>query len=194
MRRLDLVAGARWLVVVCWVVAAATSASHADATKRAKLVIVSAVYGDLANEKTVDVKQKLAEQVKDDNLSVEVTKERFGDPAPGASKQLKVSYTVDGLYHSKTIDQGDVIDISTRLFIRKAVYGDLANGKSDDVTEQVADLVRKNSLTVKADNATFGDPAEGFVKKLRVDYLFDGVKGSKTVNEGETLTLSEKGK
>ena len=54
--------------------------------------------------------------------------------------------------------------------------------------------MRKNSLSVKADNETFGDPAEGVVKRLRVDYLFDGVKGSKTIAEGETLTISDKGK
>jgi len=167
---------------------------HANAAQRAKLVIVSAVYGDLANAKTDDVAKKLAALVKDDNLSVAVTPEAFGDPAPGAAKKLKVGYTIDGLYHSKTIDQGEVLDISTRLFISKAVYGDLPKGKSDDVTEQVADLVRKNSLRVKADNETFGDPAEGVVKRLRVDYLFDGVKGSKTIAEGETLTISDKGK
>jgi hypothetical protein len=167
---------------------------HAHAAQRAKLVIVSAVYGDLANEKTADVTKKVAGLVKDDNLSLTVTPEAFGDPAPGAAKKLKVGYTIDGLFHSKTIDQGEVLDISTRLFISKAVYGDLPKGKTDDVTEQVADLVRKNSLSVKADNETFGDPAEGVVKRLRVDYLFDGVKGSKTVAEGETLTISDKGK
>ncbi len=86
-----------------------------------------------------------------------------------------------------------MLDISTRLFIRKAVYGDLANNKSDDVTEQVANLVRKNTLSLKADNETFGDPAPNVVKKLRIDYTFDGVKKSKTVAENETLTVSEKG-
>jgi hypothetical protein len=179
---------------LCLIMTVAFIAGDANAAQRAKLVIVSAVYGDLANAKTVDVTKKVAERVKDENLSVVVTQEAFGDPAPGAAKKLKVGYTIDGLYHSKTVDQGDVLDISTRLFIRKAVYGDLPKGKSDDVTEQVADLVRKNSLSVKADNETFGDPAEGVVKHLRVDYLFDDVKGSKTVAEGETLTVPEKGK
>jgi hypothetical protein len=176
------------------VLAVAFVTSHASAAQRAKLVIVSAVYGDLANEKTIDVAKKITDRVKDDNLSVEVTPQVFGDPAPGAAKKLKVGYTIDGLYRSKTVDQGEVLDISTRLFISKAVYGDLPKGRQDDVTEQVANLVRKNSLSVKADNETFGDPAENVVKRLRVDYLFDGVKGSKTVGEGETLTISDAGK
>src|SRR5258706_15948560 len=184
----------RLVVVSVLFMIMASIAIHADAAQRAKLVIVSAVYGDLANEKTVDVTKKIAERVKDETLSVGVTQEAFGAPAPGAAKNLKVGYTIDGLYRSKTVDQGEVLDISTRLFIRKAVYGDLPKGKSDDVTEQVADLGRKNSLSIKADNETFGDPAEGVVKRLRVDYLFDGVKGSKTVAEGETLSVSDKGR
>jgi hypothetical protein len=180
--------------LIIFLVAMSLITTDVSAAQRAKLVIVSAVYGDLANGKTTDVTKQVAERVKDENLSLEVTKEIFGDPAPAATNKLKVGYTIDGLYHTKTVDQGDVLDISTRLFIRKAVYGDLPKGKSDDVTQQIADLVRKNSLSVKADNETFGDPAQNVVKRLRVDYLFDGVKGSKTVAEGQTLTVSDKGR
>ena len=181
----------------CCIIALLTSVpvGAADAPPKApKLVIVSASFGDLANGKTVDVTKNVSERATADNLSVQATTEMFGDPAPGAAKKLKVAYTIDGLYRTKTVDLGETLDISTRLFIRKAVYGDLPKGKFSDVTEQVADLVAKNSLTVKADNDTFGDPAENVVKRLQVDYLMDGVRGSKTVAEGETLTLPEKAK
>jgi hypothetical protein len=166
---------------------------HAGEAPAAKLVIQSALYGDLANEKTVDVTKKVAGMVKEENLQVKASADRFGDPAPGAAKQLRVGYTVDGVYRSKTVDEGETLDISTQLVIRKAVYGDLAGGPSADVTEDVAALVRKNSLAVKADNETFGDPAEGKVKKLRVEYVFDGKAKSKTVGENETLRISDKG-
>jgi hypothetical protein len=179
-------------LLLCLIITLATTAAHA-APPAAKLVIVSAVYGDLANDKTVDVHKKLSDMVKDNNLSVAVTTQNFGDPAPGAAKKLKVGYTIDGLYHSKTVAQDEILDISTRLIVVKAIYGDLPGGKSDDVTEQVADLVRKNSLTVKASNDTFGDPAPNVVKKLQVTYLLDGVKKSKTVAENQTLTISAKG-
>jgi hypothetical protein len=179
-------------LLLCLIATLATTSAHAG-PPAAKLVIVSAVYGDLANDKTVDVHKKLSEMVKDNNLSVAVTTQNFGDPAPGAAKNLKVGYTIEGLYHTKTVAQDEILDISTRLIVVKALYGDLAGGKSDDVTEQVADLVRKNSLTVKADNETFGDPAPNVVKKLQVTYLFDGMKKSKTVGENQTLTISDKG-
>ncbi|MDB5330293.1 MAG: hypothetical protein JWP03_1444 [Phycisphaerales bacterium] len=158
-----------------------------------KLVIVKAEFGDLANGKTVDVTAKVAAMVKNASLTVEASTANLGNPAPGA-KKLKVSYTIDGIYRSKTVDEGETLDISARLFIRKAVYGDLTpKGQTADVTEQVADLVKGNALAVTASNDLFGDPADGVVKRLRVDYTFDGVNKSKSVGENEKLTISDKG-
>ena len=76
-----------------------------------------------------------------------------------------------------------------KLAIVKAVYGDLPNGDSADVTAKVAAMVKDNTLKVDASNDLFGDPAEGIIKKLRVDYTLDGVSGTKTVGEEDTLTL-----
>jgi len=180
-------------LLLCLLTTLATTSAQAAPPAGAKLIIVSAVYGDLDNDKTLDVLKKLSTMVKDNNLSVAATTQNFGDPAPNAAKKLKVGYTIDGLYHSKTVAQDQVLDISTRLIVINARYGDLPNGPSDDVTQQVADLVRKNTLSVKADNDTFGDPAQNRVKKLTVTYLFDGVKKSKTVPENQTLTISNKG-
>jgi hypothetical protein len=167
-------------------------AASADAAA-GKLVIQLAVYGDIANDKTVDVTRKVAEMVKDDNLWVIASSKTFGDPAPGAAKKLKVGYLIDGIYRSKIVNEGEALDISTRLVIRKAVYGDLKTGPSVDVTEEVAALVQKNSLSVHASNEMFGDPAQGKVKKLHVDYSFDGKEKSKTVSENATLTISGAG-
>lgn len=81
-----------------------------------------------------------------------------------------------------------------KLVILKAEYGDLPDGAKTDVTDKVKALVKPEGLTVEATNDNFGDPAEGTVKKLKVDYSFEGgPKKTKTVDEGETLTLSSKG-
>ena len=181
-------------VVMCVCAGLAGASAHAGDSSAGKLVIVKAMYGDLDGDKTADVTAKVAAMVKDNSLSVEASAANFGDPARGSPKQLKVSYTLDGVYRSKTVDEGQTLDISTRLFIRKAVYGDSASGKTADVTEQVADLVRKNSLSVPAGNELFGgDPAPGVVKQLRVDYTFDGIDKTKTVREGQTLTITDQG-
>lgn len=80
-----------------------------------------------------------------------------------------------------------------KLVIVKAEYGDLPDGVKADVTKKVAEMVKQDELSVAATNDNFGDPVEGTVKKLRVDYTFNGVKKSKTVDEGQTLTISNTG-
>jgi hypothetical protein len=53
--------------------------------------------------------------------------------------------------------------------------------------------VADDALSMAASNDNFGDPASGIVKKLRIDYTFDGKEHSKTVSENETLTISNTG-
>jgi len=77
---------------------------------------------------------------------------------------------------------GDVV-------IRKAVYGDLPDGKSADVTAKVAEMVKQGSLSIDATNTNFGDPAQGITKKLLVEYTIRGVARTETVNEGESLKI-----
>ncbi len=76
-----------------------------------------------------------------------------------------------------------------KLVIVKAVYGNLPDGPSNDVTAQVAAMVKDNTLIVDASNDLFGDPAADSFKKLRVDYTFNGVRGTKAVGEDATLRL-----
>jgi HEAT repeat protein len=79
---------------------------------------------------------------------------------------------------------------SGNIIIVKAQYGDLPAGASVDVTEKVAAMVKAGSLAVEASNGNFGDPANGIVKKLRVDYSVNGVRVSKTVGENESLAFT----
>ena len=76
-----------------------------------------------------------------------------------------------------------------KLVIVEAVYGNLPDGLSTDVTAQVAAMVKDNTLRVEASNDLFGDPEEGIIKKLRVNYTLDGAPASRTVGENEILIL-----
>lgn len=78
-----------------------------------------------------------------------------------------------------------------RLVIRNAVYGDFENNAVTNVTQLLADWVEDSTLMVEIPNDFFGDPANGIVKQLKVDYTFDGKEKSKTVNDGETLKISK---
>ncbi|MDX9971557.1 MAG: DUF1080 domain-containing protein [FCB group bacterium] len=77
------------------------------------------------------------------------------------------------------------------IVVQKAVYGNLPDGPSADVTEQVSRIVAEGAPTMQASNANFGDPAPGAVKKLSVEYTDNGTPISKTVAENETLKFKE---
>ena len=133
--------------------------------------------------------------VKEDKLSVEASNDNFGDPAEGVGKKLKVDYTVDGVARARPWRRTTlaVTGKPSKIVIKKAVYGDLPDGAKSDVTEKVADKVDGDTLSIEATNDNFGDPAESVVKKLKVDYTFDGKEHSKTADENETLTIYDKG-
>jgi HEAT repeat protein len=80
--------------------------------------------------------------------------------------------------------------VAGKVVILKAAYGDLPSGPQADVTKQVAELVKAGTFQIEASNGNFGDPAEGKVKKLSVEYTVDGKPGSGTVAENETLTIA----
>ena len=197
MSQLHLFSKRALFVLLVSVLAGFASRSlHAADAPAGKLVIVKAVYGDLPDGAKTDVTEKVVAMVKDDALSVVASNDNFGDPAEGAAKKLTVDYTIDGVAKTKTVNEGETLVLSAKapkLLIRKAVYGDLPDGAKTDVTEKVQAKVANDSLSVEATNENFGDPAENVAKKLTVDYTFDGKDGSKTVNEGETLTISDKG-
>jgi len=77
-----------------------------------------------------------------------------------------------------------------KVTIRRAVYSAIGEGGSANVTRKVAKIVASGSLSVTASNANFGDPAPGLHKQLLVEYTVAGVAHTKTIKEGETLTLA----
>jgi len=77
-----------------------------------RLVVTKAVYGNLEKEKTVDVTLRVADMVKNNDLSVTPTNVLFGDPAKRMMKKLRVDYTLDGKPMSKTVDEGQTLNVS----------------------------------------------------------------------------------
>jgi hypothetical protein len=170
-------------------------ATLAQTTKPAPtLVITKAVWGDLPDGAKTDVTEKVKAMVKDNSLTVDASNDNFDDPANGVVKKLEVDYTIDGVAHSRTVAEDETLVISTKpskLIITKALYGDLPDGDKTDVTTIVCDRVNGDTLKIKANNDTFGDPASGVAKKLQVEYKLNGVVGVKTVNEDEELTIAD---
>lgn len=198
LRRVPFFSIAALAGFLCFVANAADTAKT-DSTQH--LVIVKAIYGDPNDSSaTSDVTKQLNAAIKNDSIELRVSADNFDDPASGANKVLKVDYTIDGVAGKKTVWENGLLRLSvadkpdtnkkpsTKLIIRKAVYGDIPDAVND-VTDDVKNLVKDDSLTVKANSDDFGDPAGGRPKKLQVDYTLNGKDGSKTVAEGETLTV-----
>lgn len=98
----------------------------------AKLAVTKAIYGDLTNERKVDVTRALTEAVQGDKVSLVVNNETMGgDPAPTTLKTLEVTYTVNGKAGKATVSEFNTLvlplsaDTNGKLVILSAIYGDL---------------------------------------------------------------------
>jgi hypothetical protein len=82
-----------------------------------------------------------------------------------------------------------------KLHIVQALYGVLVprSAEAVDVTSQLRERVRDGRLSVRADNSLAGDPAPDVVKQLWVEYAVGGQVFTKTVDEGQLLTIPEPG-
>jgi hypothetical protein len=78
------------------------------------------------------------------------------------------------------------------LVIQKALYSAVDGAGSADVVKVLTGLISSNSLNVVVGNDTLsGDPAEGHMKHLHVEYVLSGKKYMVDLSEGDTLTIPD---
>lgn len=160
-----------------------------------KIEITSATYGVLPGGPSTDVKDLIARRIKEGQVRIEIANGLFGDPAPQQGKKLNVDYKVDGVEHSVTLPEGDLLLIPEpvlkgELQIIKAEYGDLDTGTVYDVTDDLKSRLKDGVVEVDVNNDLFGDPASGTFKQLRVVYKIGDVELVKRTYEGGTLKIS----
>jgi hypothetical protein len=77
------------------------------------LVVIHALYGDLTEDKTMDVTAQVESLVHDGSLNFTVTNRLFGrDPAPDVIKEFKIDYVLNGHGTTEMAKEDDLIDIS----------------------------------------------------------------------------------
>ena len=163
-----------------------------------RLRVMRAQYG--IGSRYVDVTDLLNSQIQGDSLSLRVTNDVMGgDPDPEQRKQLIVFYIFNGRQSRVVVNEKDYLnlpgndawnprDYDDRLEVLEASYG--AGDRRRDVTSFVRSQVRGNSLQLFVSNAALGgDPAENQKKRLRVIYLWQGLRYQITAGEGETLAI-----
>ena len=79
---------------------------------------------------------------------------------------------------------------SSEIQVAKAIYGVLSDpAKQRDVTDAVRKLVANGTQVVRAGNNLAGDPADGVVKELRLEYTVGGKTKQLTIQENTQINL-----
>jgi len=73
------------------------------------LVLESARYG--ANDKFLDVTEIIKKKIADGKLEVTVSNTLKGDPIQGVPKELIISYYYDGTRYTKTVPEGEMLEL-----------------------------------------------------------------------------------
>jgi hypothetical protein len=163
-----------------------------------RLRVMRAQYG--VGNRYADVTDVLNSQIQGDSLSLRVTNDVMGgDPDPEQRKQLVVFYIFNGRQSRVVVNEKGHLNLpgsdasspreyDDRMEVLEATYG--AGDRRRDVTSLVRSQVRGNSLQLFVSNAAMGgDPAENQKKRLRVIYLWQGLRYQITAGEGETLAV-----
>jgi hypothetical protein len=170
------------------------------------LRVMRAQYG--IGRRYADVTDLLNSQIQGDQLNLRITNDTMGgDPDPNQRKQLIVFYVFNGRPSRVIVNEKSALTLpgadaynqpnpgytgggygDDRLQILHASYG--AGEQRIDVTDLLNSQLRGNSLQLVVSNASMGgDPAAGLEKRLRVIYLWQGMRNQVTVGEGETLVI-----
>ena len=178
------------------------------------LQITRAQYG--ADSRFADVTALLSSRVQGDRLNLRVTNDAMGgDPAHDERKVLTVFYIYNGRPGRVFANENDVLVLpvgtttvrgdrdddddnyyrrfwpgrsASELRVLQASWG--AGGQQRDVTGQLNQQVQGNRLNVNVNDGSMGgDPAPGAEKRLRVVYMFRGLRYETNVPEGGVLAL-----
>jgi hypothetical protein len=165
----------------------------------------------------VDVTNRLQSFARAGNLTVRVNNQTMGvDPAPRQPKDLRVQARDNsGRVHDYLFREGEVASLQVDyrgdfrgayreedggrgrdrdqherddLTIERAFYG--INNATAEVTGQLQNLVRGNSLSIRVNNESLGvDPAHEHGKVLCVFYRYRGERRAAIVRETEQLII-----
>ena len=170
-----------------------------------RLQITRAQYG--AGYRFADVTRQLTSRIQGDRLSLRITNDTMGgDPAPGEKKVLTVFYIHEGESRRAFTNESDVLELPApdagsgyggyggggfnynQLQIVFAEWG--AGDRRADITDRLAPMVHGDHFEIRVNNGTMGgDPTPGQVSRLRVVYLWQGLRYEANVPEGGLLSL-----
>ena len=170
------------------------------------LEIISAEYGTFLQEGLVDITDRVASAVADNQLRIRATRHFCDcDPAMGYTKEFRLEYTIgDRRYQLSEMERDSVViepKGAGKLVVQKAVFGKFlpettgvpARYPIQDVTSIVKQQIAAGNYDLEVNDDLFlgGKKAEGNQPALRINYLTDGETSTATVFRGKRLKLSK---
>jgi len=165
------------------------------------LLIMRAQYG--ADYRFRDVTGLLNSRIQGDRLSMPVSNDSMGgDPAPDRPKILTVSYEFNGELGQVVLNERETLNLlgtgadngwnwpggGGRLQILRAMFG--AGEQNVDVTARLVSQVQGDTLNMQVNRASMGaDPTPGQPKRLKILYLWQGLRYETNVPEGGVVAL-----
>ncbi|HVB36755.1 MAG TPA: DUF3395 domain-containing protein [Candidatus Acidoferrales bacterium] len=146
-----------------------------------------ALYG--ADFRYLDVTDRLNALIQGDQLPLRVNNDSMGgDPATDRHKKLTVVYIFNGQQFRTRVNEGDALSLpgdgdraadfpAEPLRILRATHG--FGDQRVDVTARVGAMVNDDRLQFHVSKASLGgDPAMGQHKRLKVVYLWHGIRSA----------------
>ena len=161
------------------------------------IAISKALYG--VGSQTVDVSNAVNSHISEGKLSFVVTPDALNvqDPAPGQTKTLTLTYTINGgATTTLTEKDGNSVIINAPpareadgLKIVKAEYG--YSGNFTDVTNALQDQIYNGSINIIVSPKAVGipDPNPSKQKSLEVQYTINGASSSQSVVDGKKFSI-----
>jgi hypothetical protein len=165
------------------------------------LKIVKAEYGYFADENPgnyANVTEIVRQLFAAGNRKIAATNGAMGgDPADGVVKELSIRYRSGGAERQEQARENLSVELPADAEIIKAFYGVITDDiyteripQIADVTEQLNRLADGGILrTVVNDALTGGKTISGNRKKIKVEYICNGVRGSWHARENQVLRL-----
>ncbi len=168
------------------------------------LEIISVEYGTFLQEGLVDITDKVAAEVKENQLHIQASRHFCDcDPAMGYIKEFRMEYQIGGETYIISAQEKEFIDIDAsdkELKVLKAVFGKFKPETKGvpkryevyDITDEIKRKVVLGELLIPVNNQLIdGRIADGNNAAMKITYSTDGNEQSLLIPEGRSLVLSK---
>ncbi|MCF7561526.1 hypothetical protein L3X39_12835 [Sabulilitoribacter multivorans] len=185
-------------------VSAQMSVENPKPESLSNLKIIKAEYGTFLQEGLVDITDKVAAEVKDNQLHMQASRHFCDcDPAMGYVKEFRMEYQIGEDIKTLSVQEKEFVNIHAgdkKLKVLKAVFGKFKPETRGvpkhyivhDVTEKIKQKIASGEYHIPVNNQLIdGHIPEGENTEIKITFKTDGEERTLFVPEGRLLNLSK---